>query len=138
MVILINQMQLHVGPLDNVGMETTGIAVGSILAGRFRLDRFVGGEDQGRVYAAYDSKLNLDVALRVLPDDLARDPGYLERLEREASMDESAVALLDDVDHIRRQMRLVAMQRSDALRMRLFLDRSSGSMKQSPLLADRD
>ena len=62
----------------------------------------------------------------------------IERLEREASMDESAVALLDDVDHIRRQMRLVAMQRSDALRMRLFLDRSSGSMKQSPLLADRD
>jgi hypothetical protein len=31
---------------------------------------------------------------------------------------------LDDIDHIRRQMRLVAVQRTEALRMRLFLDRA--------------
>jgi hypothetical protein len=34
------------------------------------------------------------------------------------------MALLKDGDHIRRHMRLVALQRGEALRMRLFLDRA--------------
>jgi hypothetical protein len=46
------------------------------------------------------------------------------RLEKDAEQDEAQVALLENGDHIRRQMRLVAMQRAEALRMRLFLDRS--------------
>jgi ribosome-associated translation inhibitor RaiA len=48
----------------------------------------------------------------------------IARLERDAERDEAMVAQLEDEDHIRRQMRLVAVQRSEALRMRLFLDRS--------------
>jgi ribosome-associated translation inhibitor RaiA len=48
----------------------------------------------------------------------------IARLERDAVQDEAQVAHLDNLDHIRRQMRLVAIQRSEALRMRLFLDRS--------------
>ena len=48
----------------------------------------------------------------------------ITRLERDAVFDEAQVAGLVDGDHIRRQMRLVAMQRAEALRMRLFLDRS--------------
>ena len=48
----------------------------------------------------------------------------VERLERDAVHDEAQLDLLSDGDHIRRHMRLVAMQRSEALRMRLFLDRS--------------
>ena len=46
------------------------------------------------------------------------------RLERDAEFDEAFVIHLTDVDHIRRQMRLVATQRTEALRMRLFLDRA--------------
>ena len=46
------------------------------------------------------------------------------RLERDAEQDEAQVAQLENGDHIRRHMRLVAIQRSEALRMRLFLDRS--------------
>ena len=46
------------------------------------------------------------------------------RLERDAESDEAFVNHLADIDHIRRQMRLVAMQRAEALRMRLFLDRA--------------
>jgi hypothetical protein len=46
----------------------------------------------------------------------------IERLEKDAAHDEAQVALLEDEDHIRRQMRLVAMERAEALRMRLFLD----------------
>ena len=48
----------------------------------------------------------------------------IARLERDAERDEAQVGQLEDEDHIRRQMRLVAVQRSEALRMRLFLDRS--------------
>jgi hypothetical protein len=46
------------------------------------------------------------------------------RLERDAVMDEVAIASLDNEDHIRRHRRLVAVQRAEALRMRLFLDRA--------------
>jgi hypothetical protein len=48
----------------------------------------------------------------------------IARLERDAELDEAQVSLLEDGDHIRRQMRLVAVERSEALRMRLFLDRA--------------
>jgi hypothetical protein len=48
----------------------------------------------------------------------------IARLERDAESDEAQVAALVDGDHIRRQMRLVAIQRAEALRMRLFLDRA--------------
>lgn len=58
----------------------------------------------------------------------------IARLERDATYDEEQIARLDNPDHIRRQMRLVAMQRSEALRMRLFLDRSRTRLPQ-PLIA---
>jgi hypothetical protein len=48
----------------------------------------------------------------------------IARLEKDAETDEAFVARLADGDHIRRQMRLVALQRAEALRMRLFLDRA--------------
>lgn len=48
----------------------------------------------------------------------------IERLERDAETDEAQVNALADLDHIGRQLRLVAVQRAEALRMRLFLDRS--------------
>ncbi|MGP8269884.1 MAG: hypothetical protein ACLQLH_07445 [Terracidiphilus sp.] len=52
----------------------------------------------------------------------------IERLEKDAAYDEAQVARLEDEDHIRRQMRLVALQRSEALRMRLFLDSARARM----------
>ncbi len=48
----------------------------------------------------------------------------IARLEKDAAFDEAQVELLMDGDHIRRQLRLVALQRAEALRMRLFLDRA--------------
>lgn len=46
------------------------------------------------------------------------------RLEQDAVRDEAQIQALDDIDHIRRQMNLVAVERAEALRMRLFLDRA--------------
>lgn len=46
------------------------------------------------------------------------------RLERDAAEDERMLGDLENEDHLRRHRRLVAVQRAEALRMRLFLDRS--------------
>jgi hypothetical protein len=48
----------------------------------------------------------------------------IARLEREAEYDEAFVTHLTDIDHIRRHMQLVTVQRTEAQRMRLFLDRT--------------
>ena len=58
----------------------------------------------------------------------------IARLERDASDDEAQVERLDDLDHIGRQLRLVAVQRAEALRMRLFLDRAKTRLPK-PLIA---
>ncbi len=58
----------------------------------------------------------------------------IARLERDADYDEAQMDLLNDIDHIRRQMRLVAAQRAEALRMRLFLDRARTRLPR-PLIA---
>ena len=58
----------------------------------------------------------------------------IARLERDANHDEAQMDLLNDIDHIRRQMRLVAVQRGEALRMRLFLDRARTRLPR-PLIA---
>ncbi len=58
----------------------------------------------------------------------------IARLERDAECDEAQIHVLDDVEHIRRQMRLVAAERAEALRMRLFLDRA-GTRLPKPLIA---
>jgi ribosome-associated translation inhibitor RaiA len=57
----------------------------------------------------------------------------IARLERDAAHDEAQLDRLDDIDHVRRQMRLVAVERAEALRLRLFLDRSR-VREQRPLI----
>jgi hypothetical protein len=58
----------------------------------------------------------------------------IERLEKDANLDEAQVALLTDGDHIRRQMRMVAIERAEALRMRLFLYRAQTRLPR-PMIA---
>jgi hypothetical protein len=48
----------------------------------------------------------------------------IARLEQDANCDEQALATLENADHIRRHLRLVSVQRAEALRMRLFLERA--------------
>ena len=55
-----------------------------MLAGRFRIVRFIAGGGMGEVYKAEDLKLGRNVALKFLPDDLSHDPQALSRFQREA------------------------------------------------------
>ena len=58
----------------------------------------------------------------------------IARLESDAVKDEARITDLEDIDHIRRQMRLVAVERAEALRLRLFLDRAQTRLPR-PLIA---
>ncbi len=60
------------------------LAVGTELGGRYRLVRHVATGGMGQVWAADDLVLGRRVAIKVLKDDLAAQPAFLDRFEREA------------------------------------------------------
>ena len=49
----------------------------------------------------------------------------IARLEADAALDEATLIRLENQEHIRRQLRLVAVQREEACCMRNFLEHSS-------------
>ncbi|MBX3270491.1 MAG: protein kinase [Sandaracinaceae bacterium] len=58
--------------------------IGRVLGGRYRIVRSIGAGGMGGVYEAIQEGLGRRVAVKVIAQDLAEEPLYLERFEREA------------------------------------------------------
>ena len=54
--------------------------------GTYEITAHIGSGGMGDVYQAHDTKLDRDVAIKVLPEKFARDPERLARFQREAKM----------------------------------------------------
>ena len=91
----------EVGFLDRFPLAATAVPrdsqIGATLALQASLPRYhrigpyeivapIGAGSMGEVYRARDTKLNRDVAVKVLPDLFAADPERLGRFEREAQL----------------------------------------------------
>jgi serine/threonine protein kinase len=54
--------------------------------GVYEIGSPLGASGMGEVYRARDTKLNRDVAVKILPTDVATDPDRLARFDREAQV----------------------------------------------------
>jgi len=54
------------------------------LANRYELGDLIGRGGMAEVFEAVDTRLNRTVAIKILRDDLARDPAFIARFRREA------------------------------------------------------
>ena len=59
--------------------------IGSQLA-HYRITAALGAGGMGEVWRATDEKLGREVALKVLPEEFAKDPNRMARFEREAKV----------------------------------------------------
>src|ERR1700690_2655051 len=86
----LDQREILQRPADNAENDTASarpggrLAANQILIDRFVIARFIAKGGMGEVYEAADIRLGRSVALKFLPENLARHPQALRRFQREA------------------------------------------------------
>src|SRR5882724_1781739 len=84
--------------------EDVAALVGSVLAGRYRVDKLLGEGGMGRVYLAEHVLMRKPVALKVLHPEMTAIPEMVARFEREAvaaaRIDHPNVAQAMDFGHL--------------------------------------
>src|ERR1700687_5074709 len=79
-----------------------GLATGTKL-GPYQIQSALGAGGMGEVYRARDTRLERDVAIKVLPANLSSDPNLRQRLEREgkavSKLSHPHICTLHDIGH---------------------------------------